>query len=180
MSNFCTAWNFVTVITVIYCCSKISVIKWHVMQQYKENSLLHCHNNFGYVSMLLCYIICTFPALLKLRKGNCSDYSENSRHHCRKFRCLGNQAPEICAPLHNVEKQEQHCLHFGACYSCLFWSGWQVCCPLDTMSWLWDCNTQDLSPWCHWSQHMVVCSPLPFHFKEFRFWLFYLQLWVRT
>ena len=117
---------------------------------------MHFHSNFGYVSMPLCYIMCTLPVLLKLRKGNWTNYTENIWHHCIKFSCLANQAPEICAPLHEVEKQDQHCLHFGACHSCLFWSRWQVCCPLDTMSWLWGCDTHDSSPRWHCSQHMVL------------------------
>jgi len=78
------------------------------MQQYKENSLLHCQSNFAYVSMPLCCIIHTLPIFLKLRKRNCSNCTENIRHHCIKFSCLANRAPEICAPLHDVAKQDQH------------------------------------------------------------------------
>ena len=45
----------------------LSVLYWwqlHVGQQHKENTLLHLHGNNGYVTMPLCYVMCTLPIQL--------------------------------------------------------------------------------------------------------------------
>jgi len=75
------------------------------MQQYKENSLLHCHSNFAHVNMPLCCIVYTLP-VLKLREKIAVTVLK-ILDITIKFSCLGNWAPQICAPLHDVKKQDQ-------------------------------------------------------------------------
>jgi len=83
-----------------------------------------------------------------------------------KFSCLGNPAPEICAPLHDVKKQDQHFflpspLLGGCCQGDMFVACWMLsfgCGPVLEYAWLV-------------SSDGMFSSVL---FKAFRFWLFLL------
>ena len=99
-------------------------------------------------------------------------------HITIKFSCLDNRAPEICAPLHDIKRQAQHFFlaiptPFGRV------SGSHVCCLLDATS--FGCGSVLEYAWLVPSDDTVhnvwFCSV---SFKAFRFWLFYLGLWVRT
>jgi len=74
-----------------------------------NNARTHCCIAIATLLMSICHCValCTLP-VLKLRKRKCSNCTANIRHHCIKFSYLGNRVPEICAPLHDVKKQDHH------------------------------------------------------------------------